>query len=126
VPVEPAASEKPTPSLIEVPPAEQGDLVLLGEQQSAPPAVPAEPESVAPAEEPASAASPATAPGLVNVNTADLQALIDLPGIGPALARRIIAYREANGSFTSVDQLIDIQGIGTRNIDEFRHLVTVE
>jgi competence protein ComEA len=62
---------------------------------------------------------------LTNVNTADEAALIALPGIGPALARRIIAYREEHGPFASVDQLDVIQGIGPRNIDEFRHLVTV-
>lgn len=71
----------------------------------------------------------ATTPGfsgrLVNVNSADYDALVALPGIGPAIARRIIAYREAHGPFASVEQLIDVQGIGTRNIDEFRHLVTI-
>ncbi len=63
--------------------------------------------------------------GLTNLNSADADALIALPGIGPAIARRIIAYRKQHGPFTSVEQLIDIQGIGPRNIDEFRHLVTV-
>ncbi|NJM05301.1 helix-hairpin-helix domain-containing protein [Candidatus Gracilibacteria bacterium] len=62
---------------------------------------------------------------LININTADLDALISLPGIGPALARRIIAYRKAHGPFASVQALIDIPGIGTRNIEEFAHLVTV-
>jgi competence protein ComEA len=62
---------------------------------------------------------------LININTADLATLISLPGIGPALARRIIAYREANGPFSSVQALIDIPGIGSRNIEEFAHLVTV-
>lgn len=63
--------------------------------------------------------------GLTNLNSADADALIALPGIGPAIARRIIAYRKQHGPFTNVEQLIDIQGIGTRNIDEFRHLVTI-
>lgn len=73
----------------------------------------------------AAATTPGFTGGLVNINSADFNALVDLPGIGPALARRIITYREEHGPFRSVDQLIDIQGIGERNIDDFRHLVTV-
>ncbi len=73
----------------------------------------------------AAAGAPELGTPLTNVNTADEAALIALPGIGPALARRIIAHREEHGPFTSVDQLDVIQGIGPRNIDEFRHLVTV-
>lgn len=71
------------------------------------------------------ASAPTPIVGLTNLNTADAAALIALPGIGPALARRIIAHRKQHGPFTSIDQLIDIQGIGPKNIDEFRHLVTV-
>lgn len=63
--------------------------------------------------------------GLVNINTADEDALVALPGIGRALARRIIAYRTQHGPFSSVDQLIDVQGIGPRNIDDFRAFITV-
>ncbi|NWF79068.1 MAG: helix-hairpin-helix domain-containing protein [Chloroflexi bacterium] len=87
----------------------------------------------APAAPPQSAEAPPTAaPGAqaepgeaVNLNTADVDTLIALPGIGPALAQRIIAYREEHGPFADIDQLLAIQGIGPRNIDEFRHLVTV-
>jgi competence protein ComEA len=50
--------------------------------------------------------------GLVHLNTADVAALDTLPRIGPALAQRIIDWREANGPFTSVDQLLDVAGIG--------------
>jgi competence protein ComEA len=85
---------------------------LEGEAESAEPATYDNGQAIAPA-------------GLVNINTADLAALIALPGIGPALARRIISYRTSAGPFASVEQLIAIQGIGPRNIDEFRHLLTV-
>ena len=73
----------------------------------------------------ASAGAPALGQSLTNINTADEEALIALPGIGPVLARRIIAYRTERGPFTSVEQLVEIQGIGPRNIKDFQHLVTV-
>ncbi|HMQ33118.1 MAG TPA: helix-hairpin-helix domain-containing protein, partial [Chloroflexaceae bacterium] len=69
--------------------------------------------------------APALGGAPTNLNTADEAALVALPGIGPALARRIIAYRDEHGPFSSVEQLEAIQGIGPRNIEEFRHLVTV-
>lgn len=50
--------------------------------------------------------------GMVHLNTADLAALDTLPRIGPALAQRIIDWRETNGPFTSVDQLLEVAGIG--------------
>lgn len=50
--------------------------------------------------------------GMVHLNTADLAALDTLPRIGPALAQRIIDWRDANGPFTSVDQLREVTGIG--------------
>lgn len=50
--------------------------------------------------------------GLVHLNTADVAELDTLPRIGPALAQRIIDWREANGPFTSADQLLEVAGIG--------------
>ena len=64
---------------------------------------------------PASGGGPSSAgadDGLVHLNTADVAALDTLPRIGPALAQRIIDWREANGPFTSIDQLLDVAGIG--------------
>ena len=66
---------------------------------------------------PASSGAPGTgggaaADGIVRLNTADLAALETLPRIGPALAQRIIDWREANGPFTSADQLLEVAGIG--------------
>jgi competence protein ComEA len=79
----------------------------------------------APAEAPVEEAPPAEGSTPVNVNTADYESLVALPGIGPALAQRIIAYREEHGPFASVEELQEVQGIGPRNLDEFRHLITV-
>lgn len=62
--------------------------------------------------------------GRVNLNTADRAALETLPRVGPALADRIIAWREANGPFASVDDLLAVAGIGEKTLAGFRDLVT--
>lgn len=63
--------------------------------------------------------------GLVNLNTADAAMLDSLPGIGPAIAARILAWRDDNGPFRSVDELLAVSGIGEKTLDGFRDLVTV-
>ncbi|MET0902139.1 MAG: ComEA family DNA-binding protein [Acidimicrobiales bacterium] len=67
-------------------------------------------------------ASPA---GPVNLNTADAAALDTLPGIGPATAAAIIEHRGKVGAFTSVDELLDVPGIGDAKLEALRDLVTV-
>jgi competence protein ComEA len=61
----------------------------------------------------------------VNLNTADVAALDTLPRVGPAIAERIIAWREENGRFTSVDDLLSVPGIGEKMLAGLRDLVTV-
>jgi len=70
-------------------------------------------------------AGPGAAGTLVNLNTADAIALESLPGIGPALASRIIAWREQNGGFRAVDELLAVSGIGEKTLAGFRDQVTV-
>ncbi|QTX04880.1 ComEA family DNA-binding protein [Agromyces archimandritae] len=65
------------------------------------------------------------ADGVVDLNRADAAALETLPRIGPALAERIIAWREANGPFTSVDQLDEVSGIGEAVLAGLEGLVRV-
>ena len=72
-----------------------------------------------------SGAGAGTGSGLVNINTADAAALETLPGIGPALAGRIIAWRDANGGFRAVDELLAVSGIGEKTLEGFRDQVTV-
>jgi competence protein ComEA len=73
------------------------------------------------------AAGGATVPGggLLDLNSADAASLETLPRVGPALAQRILDWREANGGFASVEQLLEVSGIGAKTLDGFRELVTV-
>lgn len=71
------------------------------------------------------AGAPAVDDGLVNLNTADATELETLPRVGPALADRIIAWREANGGFRSVEDLLAVTGIGEKTFEGLRALVTV-
>jgi competence protein ComEA len=65
------------------------------------------------------------ASGLVNINTADESTLETLPRVGPAMAQRIIAYREQNGRFASVDDLRNVTGIGDKTFAQLEPLVTI-
>lgn len=65
-----------------------------------------------------------TQPGLVNINTATLEQLQTLPGIGPTYAQRIIDYREEHGPFQSVGELMNIAGIGEKRLEALWDLVT--
>ncbi len=85
-------------------------------------------------EEPASVETALTAPveevrpdlSPVNLNTADEAALTALPGIGEALAARIVEYREAHGPFEAVEDLTNVSGIGQGKLAALEGLVTVE
>ena len=65
------------------------------------------------------------APAPININTASAELLQTLPGIGPALAERIVAYREEHGLFRSIDDLTNVKGIGESVLADFRDLLTV-
>lgn len=71
----------------------------------------------------AGAAQGVNSSGTVNINTATADELTQLSGIGPALAQRIIDWRDSNGAFTSVEQLLEVSGIGAKTLDKFREHV---
>lgn len=62
---------------------------------------------------------------LININTASQKELETLPGIGPVLAQEIIAYREVNGLFQNIEELLEVKGIAYVKYDQIRELITV-
>jgi competence protein ComEA len=70
-------------------------------------------------------AAPGSSGGLVNINTASATELETLSGIGEVLAGTIVEYRDQNGPFVSVDDLLDVSGIGPATLEEIRDQVTV-
>jgi competence protein ComEA len=70
-------------------------------------------------------ASGAQASGVVNLNAATLADLETLPGIGPALAERIIAFRTEHGGFQRVEDLLEVPGIGPKKYESLKDHVTV-
>jgi competence protein ComEA len=73
----------------------------------------------------AGAAAGAAAGGLVSLNSATAEQLDALPGIGPVLAANIVGHRQESGGFTSIDQLLDVSGIGEATLSELRDHVTL-
>jgi competence protein ComEA len=76
------------------------------------------------------AATPATAAitavtEKININTASLAELDSLPGIGPVIAGNIIEYRETHGAFTTIDELMDVDGIGQAKFAALKDSITV-
>ncbi|MBF4570957.1 ComEA family DNA-binding protein [Herbiconiux sp. VKM Ac-1786] len=110
---------------------EQLRVLAVGETPPAP--LPGAPVAAAPGAADSSAgsgagsgaAAPGGAPTLVDLNTATEIDLDTLPRIGPAMATRIVAYRDANGPFASIDDLLQIPGIGDKTLESLRPLLTL-
>lgn len=66
-----------------------------------------------------------SADGRIDINLADAALLETLPGIGPAIAQRIIEYREMNGPFATIEGIQEVSGIGPATFEEIKDLVTV-
>ena len=63
---------------------------------------------------------------MVHVNRATVEQLQALPGVGPALSERIVAYREEHGSFKTAEQLTAVKGVGDRKLEQFRAYLVVD
>jgi competence protein ComEA len=72
------------------------------------------------------AANPAVKDGKVNINHADQQLLETLNGIGPSRARSIIEYREQNGGFASIEEIMNVSGIGEKIFHSLKDQITVK
>jgi competence protein ComEA len=70
-------------------------------------------------------AKPAAASAPVNLNTASQAQLETLPGVGAAAAKRIIEYRDKNGGFRKVEELMNVKGIGEKSFLKLKPLITV-
>ena len=85
-------------------------------------ALPQNPENVG---SPQSSGTPVISDGKININTATHGELTDLPGIGTALASRIIDYRTQNGSFAKIEDIKNVSGIAQRRFDAIKDLIKV-
>lgn len=102
--------------------AATGDVFAAEKNQA--PSVAVETAGVAPAALPADNKTPAKAkkevPANVDINTADKALLTALPGIGPVTADAILAYRQDNGNFKSLDELTKVKGIGDKTLAKLK------
>lgn len=72
-----------------------------------------------------SSVRPAPDRALVNINTAGLEELSSLPGIGETLSGAIISYRDKNGPFKSIGEIMNVEGVGPGIYEQIRELITV-
>jgi len=115
-------------------PAPAGDVVAAAEAQSQPVGAKGG-QAAAACPDPSTGGTEKTEPGpagstapdaRIDINRAQASELEQLPGIGPALARRIVQYREAWGPFTAVEDILEVPGIGPAKFNAIKDLIKVE
>jgi competence protein ComEA len=104
-----------------------GEQIVVGiaGPPGAPPAMGSSITSTPGAADTAATGDPKATSGPVNLNTATVEQLDELPGVGPVTASAIVAWRDANGPFTGVEQLGEVDGIGPARLEKLRDLVHV-
>ncbi len=70
--------------------------------------------------------SPNGVNGKININNANESKLCEIPGVGEAMAKRIIQYRENNGKFSSIEDLKNVSGIGEKKLEGMKDFITVK
>lgn len=100
----------------------QVHVPVAGEAPATPPVVSLPPPAAGPLP---SRMGGITVDGLVDINTASQTDLEILPGIGPSTAANIIAHRDANGPFLTIEAIMDVPGIGEGKFEAIRELITV-
>lgn len=95
-----------------------GEQLLVGRPGGQTPAVPG-------VTDPASSASASTTGALVSLNSADMEQLDTIPGVGPVTAQKILDWRAANGAFSALEELLEIDGIGEKTLAEIVPHVTL-
>ncbi|MFF0270301.1 helix-hairpin-helix domain-containing protein [Kribbella sp. NPDC004536] len=94
-----------------------GEQIIVGQPNQPQPTTPPQPSTPP---------TPTTAQNTpVNLNTATLDQLDALPGVGPVLAQRILDYRTQNGPFTTIDQLQEVPGVGPKKYDSLKSHVRI-
>lgn len=83
------------------------------------------PKRASPGSPPVDAGASSVPGGPVHLNTATLEQLDTLPGVGPVTAEKILAYRDEHGAFQSIDELDAVSGIGPARLEELRELVAL-
>jgi competence protein ComEA len=89
------------------------------------PTVTVGPGTPSPTAPPTHTPAPASPAGKININTATAAELEALPRIGPAIAQRIVDYRTANGPFQTIEEIMDVRGIGPATFEQIKDLITV-
>jgi competence protein ComEA len=87
---------------------------------------PAAPFAATPPQAAQKPAANAQLQGTVNINTADAAQLELLPGIGPKMAESIIAYRSSVGTFNSIEDLINVKGIGPKSLEKLKPYLSLK
>ncbi len=101
-------------------------LQLADQQQVYVPEVGEDNPPVSPPSGPPAPAAAGQSGGKININTASVEALDALPGIGPAFAQRIVDYRQANGPFQRIEDITNVSGIGPATFEKIKDRITVK